>query len=699
VQSDTTPTFEWRLDNQTLPDSLLSGGPCSGATAVGSRTNSLVLSNIPIGCDQASLTVQIGNGAGLTVSQPAILTVLGYTKQVVNTASFTNGNALFSIEGNFPSKAIYQWQIGGVNITDGANSSGICAGSSVVGSTSKAISLSNIPIACNAALINVVVTVDGDSLASQKASLAVSEIVQQPSVTSILVGGNASFSVSIAGASNLQYAWALNGLPLNNGAIASGVCVGTVVAGASSSSLQLQNPPLGCNGAIFTVKLTNSASGAITSGSAALNVSSATTQPLPVSITQGNTSQFSLLVAPIPVPTSVAWRLGISNLSDGYQATGPCAGATVSGASNPLVTIVNVPISCSGAVISAVISNAGGSTSSLGATLTVTSGDLRNGTYKSFATDGRTYDIAVNFDANTFKVSDSTGLISSGTFSSDLSPVTSGSEIGTFRMSDPAVIAAATGGFKYKNDVLVGVHLPAVGGFAVAPVPFIAARKFVRSNSELVGSIDFKVFGKDISTTDIGGYAADSNISTSRLSSVGLEVCAGGALVDVVNCGTGGSTLLSYGLTYNSNGSVTFVNQGNSADAATAYIAKMGSELLYLRASNRPAGLPSFRLGIQSIATLNSNIVGGDSRSFWGAIVADASSLSFSGANLIFAGPSTSRSSANRVTVIPSGLYSYGDSTNGIYFASQSNSLFVSAGVRDASLPLVNGRMTFGLIP
>jgi surface antigen len=106
-----------------------------------------------------------------------------------------------------------------------------------------------------------------------------------------------------------------------------------------------------------------------------------------------------------------------------------------------------------------------------------------------------------------------------------------------------------------------------------------------------------------------------------------------------------------------------------------------------------------FRLGVQSVTASNINIVGGDSVSYWGTIAANPSSLSFTGANLIFAGPGISRTSGNRVTVIPSGLYSYGDATNGIYFAAQSAGIFVSVGARDVGFPSVNGRMAFGLIP
>jgi hypothetical protein len=698
VQSETASTFEWRLSNQTLVDGVLSTGPCTGANVNGSKTDTLLLTSISLGCDQASLSVQIGNTSGSTVSQPAVLSVMGYSKQALSTASFTNGSATFSVDGNFPSSAVYQWQIGGTNLVDGTMGLGVCAGTTVSGSSTKELLLSNLPISCNAASINASVAVDGDSLVSQPANLAISEIRMQPSQTSILVGGNASFNISTAGASNLQYAWAINGAPLNNGAIPSGVCAGTVVTGAASGLLQLQAPPVSCDGALFTVKLTNSANGSISSGSATLNVSGSSSQPLPVSITQGNTAQFSYPLAGTPLPTSVAWRLNGNNLSDGFQASGLCAGATISGATSSLLTLVNTPISCSGAVFSAVTNGAGGTVTSSNATLKVAAGDPKNGTYKSFATDGKTYDIAVNFDANTFKVSDASGVISSGALAQDLSPVGT-TELGSFRMSDPAVFFSSAGGFKYKNDVLVGVHLPFGGGFGTAPIPFVAARKFVRASSELVGNVDFKVLGKDITSAGTGGYAADSNITTSRLSSSGLDVCAGGALVDVVNCGTGGSSLLSYGLTYNADGSVTFINQANATDTGNAYIAKMGSELLYLRASTRNTGLPSFRLGIQSTAAQNISIVAGDSRSYWGPIVADASTLSFSGANLVLAGPATSRTSSNRITVIPSGLYSYGDSTNGIYFSAQSNGLFVSAGARDVTLPLVNGRMTIGLIP
>jgi hypothetical protein len=697
--SDSSATFEWRLDNQGLTDSLLSNGPCAGATASGTRTNTLLVSNVPFGCDQTSLTVQVGNSAGLVVSQTALLTVYGYSKQVSNNGAFVNGSTVFSVDGNFPLRAVFQWQISGVTITDGAINSGVCASAIVAGSATKSLSLSNLPLACNAAEVYSKVTVDGASLLSQKASLAVSGLVAQPLATAVLVGGNASFNVTTVGGSNLQYAWALNGSPLINGAISSGVCAGTVVSGAFTPSLLLQTPPISCDGAILTVKLSSSVNSTLIGGPATLNVSGSSAQPLPVTITQGNTAQFSFPLVGTPLPTSIVWRINGSNLSDGYLATGLCAGATVSGANSALVTIVNTPTSCSGSIFSALTNGAGGAVTSSDAVLTVSVGDLKNGTYKSFATDGRTYDISVNFDANTFKIFDSTGVVSSGTLAADLSPVSSSVEAGTFRMIDPTAIISSGGGFKYKNDVLVGVHLPFGATMFKQPIPFVAARKFVRSSAEITTSTDFKVLGKDISAAEIGGYAADSNITTGRLTNAGLEVCSGGALVDVASCGTGGSALINYTLSYNSDGSVTFRNLANTADTGTAYVAKMGSELLYLRASIRSSGLPSFRLGVQSVAASSVNIMGGDSVSYWGTIAANSSSLSFNGANLVLAGPAISRTSSNRTTVIPSGLYSYGDSTNGVYYAAQSAGIFVAAGARDASFPSVNGRTAFGLIP
>jgi hypothetical protein len=698
VQLDSASTFEWRLNNQPLTDNLLTAGVCTGATASGVKTNTLVISNIPFGCDQASLTVQVGNNAGIAVSQSASLTVFGYSKQVLNTGSFTNGNAVFSVEGNFPTRASYQWLIGGANISDGVISSGTCARTIVTGSTTKSLSLSSLPIGCNATEIVSKVTVDGNSLYSQKAVLAVSEIVMQPSPTSVLLGGNASFNVAVSGSSNLQYAWALNGVALGNGTIKNGVCAGTVVNGADTASLLLQAPPVSCDGASLTVRLTNSANTNVISGTATLNVSSSGSQLLPVNITQGNTAQFSISLAGTNI-VSVFWILNGLPVIDGYLTSGPCAGATVSGATTRLITIINTPLSCTGSVVAAQAIEAGGNVSYSEANLTVGAGDAKNGTYKSFATDGRTYDISVDFDLNTFKIFDSTGVISSGTFAADLSPVSSGVEAGTFKMIDPNAIISSGGGFKYKNDVLVGVHQPFGATMFKQPIPFVAARKFVRSSAEITTSTDFKVLGKDISAAGIGGYAADSNITTSRLTNFGLEVCSGGALVDVASCGTGGASLINYTLSYNSDGSVTFRNVSSSADTGTAYVARMGGELLYLRASIRPSGLPSFRLGVQSVAASSVNIMGGDSVSYWGTIAANSSSLSFSGANLVLAGPATSRTSSNRVTVIPSGLYSYGDSTNGIYFAVQSAGIFVTAGARDASFPSVNGRMAFGLMP
>jgi len=77
-----------------------------------------------------------------------------------------------------------------------------------------------------------------------------------PANQSVLVGGTATFSVTVTGSSPLSYQWLLNGSP---------------IVGAISSSYVVSNAQLAQNGALYSVQVSNLA-GSVTSNTATLTV-------------------------------------------------------------------------------------------------------------------------------------------------------------------------------------------------------------------------------------------------------------------------------------------------------------------------------------------------------------------------------------------------------------------------------------------
>lgn len=149
---------------------------------------------------------------------------------------------------------------------------------------------------------------------------------------------------------------------------------GTAIPGATTFSYTTPATTVADNGALFDVVVSSSA-GSVTSRQARLTVAAPptiTTQP-PASVTvaSGGTAQVSVVVAGTPAPT-LQWRLGATNLANGAQAAGACAGSTVSGATTATLSIAAVPAGCNGAVLSVVVTNAGGSVTSTNTTIVVT---------------------------------------------------------------------------------------------------------------------------------------------------------------------------------------------------------------------------------------------------------------------------------------------------------------------------------------
>lgn len=107
-------------------------------------------------------------------------------------------------------------------------------------------------------------------LLSQSIASAVT-ITQQPSMRSIVIGGTGNFSISATTSTNtgaLTYRWFRNGIPLTNGASATG----TVFAGATTQTLTLSNTLFADNCSAFHCVVTNGCGTTATSYPAALCV-------------------------------------------------------------------------------------------------------------------------------------------------------------------------------------------------------------------------------------------------------------------------------------------------------------------------------------------------------------------------------------------------------------------------------------------
>jgi hypothetical protein len=690
--SDTTATYQWRLNGSAATNGAIATGVCAGATVAGATTASMTLSNAPLSCDKSNITVAVTNAGGTTVSSAASLTVVGFTTQPANRAAFANGEVTLTSATNGTAALTYQWKINDAAVTDGSVGTGACAGAVASGATTATIKLTNVPVGCNDASLAVVVALNGETLASQTAKVAVSEVTAAPAAVTVLAGSAANFSVATGGASALTYAWAINGQAVANGPVASGVCSGAVISGATTASMTVASAPVACHNAAVTATLTNASDVKLTTTAVPLNVAGFGSQPVaPAAFASGTDVVFSAPAAGVSIPTSTQWFLNGSAMSNGVEVGGPCDGMSIAGATSSTLTLSNIPVTCSGAAFTATLTSSLGAITTAPAALAVTAGDAKNGTYKSFAANGKTYDVVVDFTANKFKIRDGATTLE-GTLTPNVKP-NGGTEPGTYTMSKVGLVGLA-GAFRYRDDVIVGNVQPANGADAI---PFIGARKFVRAASEVTGTLEFKVMGREFNAAPA---APNSSIFTAQFNASGLATCTGNAIAEVANCAAASNTLRNYAVTYNSDGSLKLVNVADSTDIADAYLAKMGTEFVYLRASNNPAGLARLRYGVQSLpALLVAPVVGGSTDGSWAStVVSDQLSIDGFGSGN---GVTPARVASPRSVALVSGLFSFADINlvGGVYFVAGSERLVIVNGARNTTLPTINGFLMMGLAP
>ena len=140
--------------------------------------------------------------------------------------------------------------------------------------------------------LNVTITISGAGGTSPP------QITGPPANQTVAVGSNATFTATATGTSPLSYSWKF---------------AGTAIAGATTSVLQLTNVQTNNAGA-YTVMVTNSAG--TTSASATLTVDvppAIVAQPQSLTITNGDTANFSITATGLPQPT-YQWKLNGTNL-------------------------------------------------------------------------------------------------------------------------------------------------------------------------------------------------------------------------------------------------------------------------------------------------------------------------------------------------------------------------------------------------
>ena len=259
-----------------------------GGKTTGSATFALVLSNL-LASDAGQYFVVITNTYGATTSCVANLAIIdpAILTQPTSQSAIFGGSATFTVTAAGTGMT-YQWRRGGTPLTEATNAM---------------LVLTNVSGAL-AGNYDVVICGSHGCVTSSVVSLTVTDpaIVSQPVSQTVLVGGNAAFTVGAVG-TGIGYQWRRQG---------------SLIAGATDASLSLTNVTAIAAGN-YDVLVCGSY-GCVTSSVASFTVLNPAIQPTSQSVGFGSNATFTVSVAGTG-PISYQWRRQGTPLDGATNAT------------------------------------------------------------------------------------------------------------------------------------------------------------------------------------------------------------------------------------------------------------------------------------------------------------------------------------------------------------------------------------------
>lgn len=324
------------------------------------------------------------------------------------------------------------------------------------------------------------------------------------------------------------------------------------------------------------------------------NISVNWTHSQPAGVTFGAPT-CQVVVSGASCPTTLGASMTISSMLTGAQLQFTFTGTTTSAAR--------------GAVTSTVTIAAAGDPNPANNTITTTTSvvDPRNGTYQTYAADGKAYTLAFDFDKQQYTVSGSsqTRSFTAGTTSDEF-------------------VVGGTKTFRVAQDLIVGGD-----DFGSGTLPYVGARSFTTTVGALAG-----LYNLAFRNTPTSG-AATTHAATAQVSGNTLFVCenSGSTPSSVANCAT--NSLKSYNLVSNSDQSFTGT-ETTSGDTYTFVVANSGASKVLLSAGAVTSGATTtqqFVIGLPNAPAVAGGTFGAaSSNGDWGTMTLTSSSYSFVGA-------------------------------------------------------------------
>lgn len=227
------------------------------------------------------------------------------TSHPASLSACTGGNGSFTVTAS-GAGLTYQWQKGGVDLSNGG---------SISGATTNTLTITGLVLA-DAGNYRCVVTGCGTPVNSNAAALTVNSgpaITTQPLSQSSCTGSPISFTV-VATGTGITYAWKKNGAPMTNGGTISGVATATL----SISSTVL------ADAAIYTCDIGSASCGSpISTNAATLSINippSITAQPSPQTRCVGDNTSMSVTASGSTL--TYQWQKNGLDISNGGSISG-----------------------------------------------------------------------------------------------------------------------------------------------------------------------------------------------------------------------------------------------------------------------------------------------------------------------------------------------------------------------------------------
>lgn len=326
----------------------------------------------------------------------------------------------------------------------------------------------------------------------------------------------------------------------------------------------------------------------------------------------------------------------------------------------------------------------------------VAAGDARNDTYRAFTGNGTEVKLALNFDIQTYGITDVAGArINSGTIVADTT------QAGTYLFKDALTqsLPVNNARFRVGGDAIVGSYpFPA----ATSPTTFqsasfVAARSFVTSQADLAGTYN----RIDISFTPSGGLPSlASRVRQVQIGSGGTELLMCDETVTISRLASCAGSILHYtAAAAPVAGNWVFTNTANASDKLAFAIARVNGENIYLQAGTTvaPPATNVFGIGFPETSAWPASVsYGGDGQGGWSTYTFSASS--FSGAGVTFSGTSATATYPFMATAPsqPAGLRVINQNP-AVFFALQSSKLVAMVGASNGMSAWYGGYLQLGL--